>query len=243
MNTLGIDIGGSGIKGAVVNTETGELMTDRVRIPTPEKAKPADVSKVVADLVKELNYKGPVGCGFPAVVLHGVVKTAANIHESWIGVDAASLFANESGCPTLVVNDADAAGVAEVTFGAGKDVPGVILMFTLGTGIGSALFVDGKLVPNTEFGHVQIRGKDAEDRASDAIRKKKDLSYKAWAKRLQEYFTYMENLFWPDLIIIGGGVSKNSEDFLPFLKLRTKIVPAKLQNQAGIIGAAVFAGK
>jgi len=243
MNTLGIDIGGSGIKGAVVDTDTGALLTDRVRIPTPEKAKPADVAKVVAELVHGLDYKGTIGCGFPAVVLHGVVKTAANIHESWIGVDAAGLFANSSGNPTLVVNDADAAGVAEIAFGAGKGVNGVVLMFTLGTGIGSAIFVDGKLVPNSEFGHFPIRGKDAETRASDATRKRKELSYKAWAKRLQEYFTYMENLFWPDLIIVGGGVSKYADEFLPLLKLRTKILPAQLQNQAGIIGAAVFAAK
>lgn len=242
MSTLGIDIGGSGIKGCLVNIETGNLDTPRFRLDTPEGAKPDEMAEVVQEVVAHFEYKGPVGYGFPAVVLNGVVYTAANIDKSWIGQDAAELFKGFTKCPAYVLNDADAAGVAEMKFGVGKDYPkGVVLMLTLGTGIGSAIFVDGQLVPNLEFGHLEIRGKDAESRASDAARQRKDLSWEKWAVRLQEYLTTIEHLIWPDVVVLGGGVSKEWRKFLPFLKLRAKILPAQLLNTAGMIGAALYA--
>jgi polyphosphate glucokinase len=241
MGVLGVDIGGSGIKGTLVDVETGQFLADRYRIPTPDQAKPIDVAITVQELVKHFDYHGPVGCGFPAVVRKGVAFTAANIDQSWIGTDAGGLFSEHSGCPTFVINDADAAGIAEVKFGAGKDEQGVILVLTLGTGIGSAIFTRGVLVPNTEFGHLTIRGKDAERRASDGARQRKERSYQEWAVYLQEYLDEMEKLFWPDMIIIGGGVSKSYNEFFPFLKTKAKIVPALLLNQAGIIGAAMYA--
>lgn len=243
MEILGIDIGGSGIKGAPVNTETGELAAPRFRIPTPIPAKPRPVAAVVAEIVKHFEYQGPVGCGFPAVVRDGVTMTAANVHPRWIEKKASALFSEKTGCPVVVVNDADAAGLAEMAFGAGKDQNGVVLMITIGTGLGSALFVDGKLVPNTEFGHLKIRGKDAELRASDAVRQEKMLTWKAWAKRFDEFLVTMEKLFWPDLIILGGGVSKKAEKFIPLLTVQTRVVPAQLLNDAGIIGSAMAALK
>lgn len=238
---LGIDIGGSGIKGALVDINNGELVTDRIRIPTPEGARPDDVARTVNELVARFQFSGLVGCGFPAVVLHGIVKTAANIHASWIGLDVDELLSNSSGCTVYTGNDADVAGLAEMRFGAGRGVDGVVLVLTLGTGIGSAIFVDGKLVPNTEFGHLKIRGKDAEHRASDAVRQAKALSWKKYARRLQEYLDEMEALVWPDLIIVGGGISKQSDEFFPYLQTQAKIVPARLLNQAGIVGAALYA--
>ncbi|WP_299024287.1 polyphosphate--glucose phosphotransferase [uncultured Thermanaerothrix sp.] len=241
---LGIDIGGSGIKGAVVNLESGELLTERVRLPTPDQAKPEAVAEVVADLVRSLRWNGVIGCGFPAVVHQGVALTAANVHKNWIGTDVNRLLSEATGCPTYTLNDADAAGIAEMRFGVGRENSrGVVIMLTLGTGIGSAIFTDGHLVPNTEFGHLKIRGKDAEWRASDAARKRKKLTWKKYAKRLQEFLNEMENLFWPDLFIVGGGLSKQADKFLPLLSLRTRIVPAQLQNLAGIIGAALYAGE
>ncbi|HZW02317.1 MAG TPA: ROK family protein [Anaerolineaceae bacterium] len=243
MAVLGIDIGGSGIKGAVVDLETGQLLTERKRFPTPEKSTPAAVAKVVRQLAGEFEVQGPIGCGFPAVVRSGVAYTAANIHESWIGTDVNQLLTDATGCPVFTVNDADAAGVAEMAYGAGRDYPkGVVMVLTLGTGIGSAIFVDGHLLPNTEFGHLEIRGKDAEHRASDAVRERKDLSYKKWAKRrLQEVLERYEMLLSPDVFIIGGGVSKNFDDFVPYVETRAKIIPAQLLNQAGIVGAALYA--
>lgn len=241
---LGIDIGGSGIKGAVVNLESGELLTERVRLPTPDQAKPEAVAEVVADLVRSLRWNGVIGCGFPAVVHQGVALTAANVHKNWIGTDVNRLLSEATGCPTYTLNDADAAGIAEMRFGVGRENSrGVVIMLTLGTGIGSAIFTNGHLVPNTEFGHLKIRGKDAEWRASDAARKRKKLTWKKYAKRLQEFLNEMENLFWPDLFIVGGGLSKQADKFLPLLSLRTRIVPAQLQNLAGIIGAALYAGE
>jgi polyphosphate glucokinase len=242
MEVLGLDIGGSGIKGAVVNVETGELVTPRFRLPTPEKAKPSDVADVVNEMVSHFEWQNVIGCGFPAIIHDGVAFSAANVHKSWIGKNAADLITKKSGCPTYVVNDADAAGLAEMTFGAGRSQQsGVVLMLTIGTGIGSAIFVDGRLLPNTEFGHIQIRGKDAEHRASDAVRQHKKLSWKDWGERFQEYLATMERLMWPDLVIIGGGISKQHEDFFPYFNMRARIVPAQLLNQAGIVGAAVFA--
>ncbi|MEO6054300.1 MAG: polyphosphate--glucose phosphotransferase [Chthoniobacterales bacterium] len=242
---LGIDIGGTGIKGAPVNVKTGKLTAERFRIPTPHPALPNSVGDVVKQIADNFSYKGPVGVTFPAVVKQGVIFTAANVDESWIGTNAADLFSGKLGGSVTVVNDADAAGVAEVHYGAGKGRKGVIIMITLGTGIGSAIFLDGNLLPNTEFGHLKIRGKDAEKRASDFVREHKKLSWKKWSKRVSEYILELEKLFSPDLIIIGGGVSKQADKFLPHLKTRTEIVivPAQMRNEAGIIGAAMLASK
>jgi len=241
MMILGVDIGGSGIKAALVDEPSGELIGERIRMATPEQAKPEDVADVVAEIVKRFDVSGDVGCGFPAVIRHGVAWTAGNIHESWIGTDVDALFSGKTGLRFHTVNDADAAGLAEMKFGVGREHPGkVIMMVTLGTGIGTALFVDGQLVPNLEFGHLKIRGKDAEWRASDAARKRKELSWKGWSKRLTEYFTELENLFWPDLFVIGGGVSKEADKFLPLIEIRTPMVAARLLNQAGIVGAALY---
>jgi len=241
MEILGIDIGGSGIKGAPVNVEKGELMAERYRIPTPEKAKPDDVAEVVAELVQHFNWQGPIGCAFPAIILNGYTWSAANVDDSWIGANAHELFTQATGCPMRLLNDADAAGVAEMTFGVGQGEKGVVIMLTLGTGIGSAIFTQGHLVTNTEFGHLKIRGKDAEDRAASRIRSEEDLSWKKWGERLNEFLVEMEMLFSPDLFIIGGGVSKKHEKFFEYLETRARILPAELRNEAGIIGAAQFA--
>lgn len=241
MENLGVDIGGSGIKGALVDVEKGALVTRRYRIPTPQPATPNAVGDVVAELAKHFKWQGPIGCTFPAIVKHGIVHSAANVDDSWIDTDGEALLKQKTGCPVLMLNDADAAGIAEMSFGAGKGQQGVVIILTLGTGIGSAIFVNGNLLPNTEFGHMEIRGKDAEDRASDRIRKDEDLSWKKWAERINEFLTRMELLFSPDLFIIGGGVSKKHDKFFPWLETKVQIVPAKLRNQAGIIGAAMAA--
>jgi polyphosphate glucokinase len=239
-HVLGIDIGGSGVKGAPVDTATGQLMAERQKLATPQPATPDAIAKVVAQLVRAFEWTGAVGITFPGVVINGVVQTAANVDTSWIGVDAVDLFGSETQLAVTVINDADAAGVAEMRFGAGQGVSGTVLLLTLGTGIGSALFTDGVLVPNTEFGHIQIRGKDAEKRASEHAREEHDLSWGDWAGRVDEYLAYMEALISPGLIIIGGGVSRKSDKFLPLLAdLRAKVVPAGLQNDAGIVGAAM----
>lgn len=243
MAIMGVDVGGSGIKGVPVNIETGELLEDRFRLPTPVKAKPEDVAETVADVVKHYNWQGPVGVGFPGVVRNGVLYTAANVHKSWIGTNAEELFSKATGCPVYVLNDADAAGVAEMKFGIGRThSKGVVMMITIGTGLGTALFVDGKLVPNTELGHIEIRGKDAESRASDAARQRKDMSWEEWGGKFNEYLSWLERLFWPDLFVLGGGTSKLFDKFKGYLKLHTEVVPAELLNQAGIIGAALYAG-
>jgi polyphosphate glucokinase len=238
MQILGIDIGGSGIKGAPVDVEKGALADERYRIPTPQPAVPDAVADVVTQIVRHFEWNGPIGCTFPAVVRHGVTYTAANVDKSWIGTNGGKLLTNKTGCPALLINDADAAGFAEMTFGAGKGQKGVVILLTLGTGIGSAIFTNGQLVPNTEFGHMDIRGKDAEDRASDRIRKEKDLSWEKWAERVNEFLGQMEMLFSPDLFIIGGGVSKKHQKYFHFLNTQADIVPAQMRNEAGIIGAA-----
>jgi len=238
---LGIDIGGTGIKGAPVDVEKGELVGDRLRIPTPEGGAPGDVARVVAEIVAHFETTGPVGCTFPAVVQHGIARTAANVDQAWIGTNAQELFQEQVPRPFVVVNDADAAGIAEMQFGAGRGVMGTVMMITLGTGIGSALFTDGVLVPNTEFGHLDIRGKAAEARASEKVREDNDLGWDKWAKRVNEVLAHLEALLCPDLFIIGGGVSKKSEKFLPHLDTRADVVPAQLLNQAGIVGAALAA--
>lgn len=239
MNILGVDIGGSGIKGAPVDIQTGELISERHKILTPQPSTPEAVSQVVLQLVKHFNWQGPIGCTLPSVVKNGVAYSAANIDKSWMGTPGEQLIAQQTGCITLLLNDADAAGIAEMTFGAGRQQHGVVIMLTLGTGIGSAIFVDGHLVPNTEFGHMEIRGKEAEHRAASRIRKEKGLTWKQWAERLNEFLQRMETLFSPDLFIIGGGVSRKHHKFLSLLTAQAHIVPAHLQNQAGIIGAAL----
>ena len=243
MTLLGIDIGGTGIKGAPVDVETGQLAGERFRIETPQPSVPNAVADVVEQIAAHFNYRGPTGVTFPAVVKHGVTYTAANVDRAWIGTHAGELFSRHVGGPATVVNDADAAGVAEMRFGAGKNRKGVVILLTLGTGIGSAVFLDGKLVPNTEFGHLMIRGKEAEKRASEKVREQKQLSWQQWAERLSEFLNELEKLCSPDLFIMGGGISKKAEKFFPYLKTRTEVivVPAQMRNEAGIIGAAYLA--
>ncbi|MDR1790056.1 MAG: ROK family protein [Propionibacteriaceae bacterium] len=241
---LGIDIGGSGIKGALVDLEVGDFVTDRVRIPTPKKSTPQKVAAVAARIVNHFADQldgTPIGITVPAVVTHGRTRSAANIDKSWIDAEAQTIFQEVLERPVLLMNDADAAGVAEVKYGAAKGHPGLVLVTTLGTGIGSALINRGVLVPNSELGHVEIDGFDAESRASAGVKTKLDLSYAEWIPLLQRYYSHIEALFWPDLIVVGGGISKNANKFLPKLKLKTPIVPADLRNRAGIIGAAWLA--
>jgi polyphosphate glucokinase len=242
---FGIDIGGSGIKGAPVSLADGEFSADRLRIPTPQPSTPDAVAATVAEVVNsfELDKNVPIGVTFPAVILHGVAQSAANVDKSWIGTDVEKAVQQTTGRKVLAVNDADAAGYAEVLYGAAKGVDGVVLVVTLGTGIGSALIVDGHLVPNTELGHLEIDGHDAESRAAESARDRDGLDWAAWGERLQRYFSVVENLFWPDLIVVGGGVSKHHEKFLPLLDIRTRIVPAELRNAAGIVGAAALAAE
>ncbi|HVK22701.1 MAG TPA: ROK family protein [Actinokineospora sp.] len=238
---FGVDIGGSGIKGCVVDLVTGRLDGDRLRIPTPNPSTPDAVADVVADIVAKFGWDGPVGVTLPAVVKKGVAHTAANIDKSWVDTDAAALFGKRLERDVVVLNDADAAGVAEIRYGWPGDRDGVVVLLTFGTGIGSALFLDGKLVPNTEFGHLEIDGHDAETRAAASIKDEEGLSWEDWAHRVTRYISGLENLIWPDLIIVGGGVSKKADKWLPLLDVRTKIVAAELRNDAGIVGAAVAA--
>ena len=245
MNILGIDVGGSGIKGAPVDLELGDFAESRLRIPTPSKSSPKNVAAVVAEVIE--NFKDQVADGtrigltIPAPVVHGRVPFIANLHKSWAGLEASKFFEDHLGRPVTLVNDADAAGLAEVYHGAAKGNDGLVIMTTLGTGIGSAIIYRGVLVPNAELGHVELAGSDAETRAASSIKEKEKLSYKQWAVRLQRYYSHIEMLFSPDLFVVGGGVSKDSEKFLPLLDLHTPIVPAKLRNRAGIIGAALAA--
>ena len=241
MHILGIDIGGSGVKGAPVDTRTGKLLAERYRLPTPDPSTPEAVSVAVVDVVQHFAWTGTIGCGFPAVVRRGEVLTAANIDKSWIGKNAQSLFEDATGCVVTVINDADAAGYAEMQFGAGQNVNGTVLMVTLGTGIGTALFVNGHLLPNTELGHIEIKGRDAESWAAASVREEQQLSWKKWARRLDVYLNRMQDYFWPDLIIVGGGVSRKHDKFLPFLTLETRVVPAQMRNEAGIVGGALGA--
>jgi polyphosphate glucokinase len=241
---LGIDIGGSGVKGAPVDLATGEFTDERHRIKTPQPATPEAVAEVVREIAG--SFAGdigdsPVGITIPAVCQHGVARSAANIDPSWVDVDVDALFTERLQRPVHVVNDADAAGVAEAHYGAARDVTGLVILTTLGTGIGSAFLIEGRLVPNTELGHLEIDGHNAESRAAQSAMEREDLTYEQWAKRLQRYYSHVEDLFWPDLFVVGGGVSKKADRFLPLLDLRTPIVPATLRNRAGIVGAAWFA--
>jgi polyphosphate glucokinase len=240
---LGIDIGGSGIKGAPVDLGTGTFAQERVRVSTPQPSTVKHVVRAVGELVEQFDSPERIGIAFPGVVTDGVTRTAANVDASWIDARAVELFGDALGRPVTVLNDADAAGTAEVAYGAGRDQRGLTVVLTFGTGIGSALFLDGSLLPNTELGHLQIRDKDAELRASDRAREADGLSWEKWAARVQEYLSWLERLLWPNLIIIGGGVSKKSDKFLPLLRIGTPIVPAALQNDAGIIGAALAASR
>jgi polyphosphate glucokinase len=240
---IGVDIGGSGIKGAVVDLEAGDFAGDRTRIDTPSPATPAAVAEVVKEVVDSLAGDGPVGCTLPAVVRHGVARSAANIDDAWIGTDAQAVIGAALGSPVVVLNDADAAGMAEDRFGAAAERDGVILVLTLGTGIGSALLVDGRLVPNTELGHLELDGDEAEHRASAAVRKQEDLSWEEWAARVDRYLHHVEDLFSPDLFVLGGGVSRKHDRFIPLLTVDTEVVPAELRNRAGIVGAALAASE
>jgi polyphosphate glucokinase len=238
---MGVDIGGTGIKGAPVDVEKGELAGERFRILTPQPATPKAVADVVGEVVEHFGWNGPVGATFPAVVKDGITLSAANVDREWIGADADGLFTQRLNMPVTVLNDADAAGLAEVRFGAGRDRKGVVVMVTLGTGIGSGLFLDGHLVPNSELGHIEIDGKDAERMAADSVRVRKDLKWKDYAKRVELYIKRLDALLWPDLVIIGGGASKKGEKFLPLIDVRPEVVAATLQNEAGIVGAALAA--
>lgn len=241
---LGIDFGGSGIKGALVDTRNGELQSERHRIPTPDPSTPEAVSGTIKEIVDHFNYQGSVGVAFPAAIMNGIVQNASNIDDSWIGKDAPKLLSEATNCRVEVLNDADAAGLAEMRFGQGKNIRGVGLIVTVGVGLGTALFTEGVLLPNTELGHVYLKKKKkvAEHWASDAIRKQENLSWKKWAKRFGKYLHHLEGLFYPELIIIGGGASKKFDKYAKHLKkVKTKVVPAELQNHAGIIGAAVEA--
>jgi polyphosphate glucokinase len=242
VEVLGIDIGGSGIKGAPVDVTTGMLTKERFKVPTPRPALPDAVAEAVASVAAEFSWSGRAGITFPGVVTGGVIRTAVNLDPAWVGVDARKKFGTATGLEVQVLNDADAAGQAEMRFGAGVGEKGTVVMLTFGTGIGSALFTGGLLVPNTEFGHIEIRGKDAEKRASERAREEHDLDWAHWAGRVDEYMTHLERLLWPDLFIVGGGISRKSDKFLPLLDgLTARVVPAMMHNDAGIVGAALAA--
>lgn len=238
-----MDIGGSGIKGAPVDLNRGDLAQERHKVLTPQPATPDGVAGCVVEVVRHFDWDGPVGVTFPGVVTGGVTRSAANMDKAWVGVDTAALLSSRlDGRPVTVLNDADAAGVAEMAYGAGRGVEGTVILLTLGTGIGSALFTDGRLVPNTELGHLELKGHDAETRASVKAKEDGDLTWEHWARRVGKYLAHVEMLFSPDLFIIGGGVSRKPEKFLPLIEgVRARIVPAELQNNAGIVGAAMAA--
>jgi len=245
VQAFGIDIGGTGIKGAIVDTNNGHLITARKRVLTPHPATPDAVAEIVAKLLAEASWQGVVGATFPAVIQHGVAKSAANVDMSWIGTDVDACFTTATGGANevIVLNDADAAGIAEARFGAAQGVAGVVILLTFGTGIGSALLIDGTLVPNTELGHLELGGHDAEKRAAASVRDEHKMSYKKWAERVQDYMSYVERLFTPDLFVVGGGVSKDAAKWVPLLELKTPVKPAELLNDAGIVGAAMAAAE
>jgi len=246
MQILGIDIGGSGIKGAPVDTENGQLAAERLRLPTPSPSTPDAVAGVIKQITDHFSGTGgPLGITFPGVVKSGRVVTAANMDPAWIGFDAATFFSAKLGRPAVVINDADAAGIAEARLGAGRGIAGTVVLLTLGTGIGSAVFLDGRLVPNTEFGHMEVRGKEAEARASERVREEKDLGWPEWGERVGEVVARLAFLLNPDLVIIGGGVSRKADKFLPVVQglVKVPVVPAQLQNQAGLVGAALVAAE
>lgn len=239
MEVLGIDIGGSGMKGALVNLKTGELTTERYRIPTPASRKPEDMANVFKQIVEHFNYSGPVGCGFPTIIKHGVCKSVSNLNKSWININAEQLFSKACGNPVTVINDADAAGYAVMHYGIGKGEQGLVIMITVGTGIGSGAFFNGKLIPNFELGQIPYKKhKKIEHYTADSIRKKEDLSFKVWGKRLNTFLELVDTIACPDLIILGGGVSKYYDQYEKHINIETPVKPAELGNYAGIIGAA-----
>ena len=238
---LGVDIGASGMKGAVVDIKSGELMTERVRMDTPQPSTPEAIAGIFRTFARMHNWQGVIGCGFPAIIKKGVARSAANIHDRWLGVSVEDIFSKASGCPVYVLNDADAAGIAEMQFGLGKGKDGVVLLITIGSGLGSALFIDGRLVPNTEFGHLYLNGQVAEHYASNQTRKDLNLSWEEWGGRFNEYLRHIERIFSPDHIILGGGVSTRFEEYSDFLDVKTPVSPALLHNNAGAVGAAYYA--
>ncbi len=244
MEALGIDIGGTGIKAAKVDTRTGNLLTERARFPTPKPSTPMRVAKVVQDAVRHFEYEGPVGCGFPGVVRGGVIHTAANVSKKWLGVKGDELLKEATGGLSFVLgNDADLAGLAEMRFGAGRRRKGLVIMLTFGTGIGTAFFMDGKLIPNVELGHLEVRGREAEKWASERTRIEEGLSFKRWGHRVNLYLARMHSYFWPELFILGGGASKKFEKFRNYLEAPCELVPAELRNRAGVIGGALAAAR
>lgn len=239
---LGVDIGGSGIKGAIVDIYTGELKSERLRLETPQPASPSAVAKVFAELIDKFDWKNqPIGCGFPAIMKNGVAYTAANVDDAWIGTNAEKIFSEATQCPVTVINDADAAGIAEMRFGVGMDEQGVVFLLTIGSGIGSAMFIDGQLVPNTELGHLFFKGQIAELYTSNKTRKESKLSWSEWGQRFNAYLKHLERLFTPDLFILGGGGSKKYEKYVGTLNNKSRVIPAQLLNNAGIVGAAMHA--
>lgn len=243
VHILGVDVGASGIKGAVVDLETGKLLGERIRVETPAPATPGAIADAFGQLVKRTGYSGPIGCGFPAIVKYGEARSAANIDPSWVGHNIETELSAATGCPVKALNDADAAGIAEMHYGVGQQAPGVVLLITIGTGLGSALFVDGILVPNSELGHLYVHGKIAEHYAANKVREEEKLSWEEWSRRFSEYLRHLERLFTPDLFILGGGVSKEFSSYAHLLKAHTRIVPAQLLNNAGIVGAAFYAAE
>ncbi|MCG2461862.1 ROK family protein [Flavobacteriaceae bacterium F89] len=244
MEVLGIDIGGSGTKGALVNIETGEMVTKRFRIPTPKSRKPEEMAEVVHQIVKEFNYSGPVGCGFPTVIKRGICKSPGNLHKSWFNVNVTDLFSKTTGLPFTVINDADAAGYAEIQYGAGKGKEGFVVMITIGTGLGSGAFFNGKLIPNFELGQIPYKKYDKiELWAAASAKERENLSYKKWGKRFNKFLKYVDLIISPDLIVLGGGTSSDLKKFADYITIETPVIPAEMLNHAGIIGAATAVGR
>ncbi len=239
MVVLGIDIGGSGMKGALVNSETGEMLTERYRIPTPKSRKPKEMAEVVKKIVEHFNHKGPVGVGFPTIIRHGVCKSKGNLHKKWVNVNVRELFSNATGLPVTVINDADAAGYATMNYGIGKGKEGLVVMITIGTGLGSGAFFNGELIPNFELGQIPYKKYDKiENWAAASAKEKEGLSYKQWGKRFNVFLKYVDLIISPDYIILGGGTSKQFDEYKDYITIETPVVPAELRNQAGIVGAA-----
>lgn len=242
MVVLGIDIGGSGMKGALVNSITGEMLTERFRIPTPESRKPQEMAEVVKKIVEHFNHKGPVGVGFPTIIRHGICKSRGNLHKSWVNVDVKELFSNATGLPVTVINDADAAGYATMNYGIGKGKEGFVVMITIGTGLGSGAFFNGELIPNFELGQIPYKKhKKIETWAAASAKENEELSFKEWGKRFNVFLKYVDLLISPDFIILGGGTSKEFDEYKDYITIETPVIPAELRNQAGIVGAAAAA--
>ena len=242
MDILGIDIGGSGMKGAMVNSVTGEILTKRFRIPTPESRKPKEMAKVFNEIIKHFKHTGPVGCGFPTIIKHGVCMAPSNLHKSWKGINVKELFSEACGLPVTVINDADAAGYAVMNYGIGKGKQGLVIMITIGTGLGSGAFLNGELLPNFELGQIPYKKhKKIETYAANSVKKREELSFKVWGKRFNTFLELVETIVCPDLIILGGGSSKDFDEYKQFIKIETPVIPAELGNHAGIVGAAAAA--